>query len=325
MYATQQNLQRGAAEGNPSNMLVAICIPTYKRPGYLHDLLESMVDLALEDFRACIIVVDNDDAQSSRSVVENAAPRLPVTIDYIAEPTRGIASARNRLVAEAQSRGAGFVSFVDDDQLVQKDWLAQLVRIAIQTDADAVVGRWLPLYEDRVPEWVRRSGCWEQASGPTGSRAQKFGTGNVLIRTSAMLQLPGPFDERLNFAGGSDGHFFVRFHRQGFRSVWCRESVVFERISMSRATATWLVKREFRYGTNSAFVARDIIRSRMYSAMRLVAAVGYMAGNAALTLAALPLGKSHTVPRVCKVARGAGLVAGMFGATHEEYRNTHGS
>lgn len=302
---------------------VAICVPTYKRPLFLCDTLLSIENRLPGDFESFVLVADNDPAFSARSTVVPFMEREQGIL-LIHQPTRGLATVRNTLVAEATKMGATLIAFVDDDQLAAPDWLNRLVCTARETKADAVVGRWIPRYEDGVPEWVKRSGYWDQPARETGTIARKFGTGNVLLRLDAVNSVPGLFDERLNLVGGEDGHFFVRFHQLGFRSVWCNDSVVEERIPPSRTTAKWIISREYRYGTNTGFIVRTVSPSPRLFAYRMLTAAGYAAVFALASIVSLPFGKARWVPNAARVARGVGLLAGLFGGMHREYATVHG-
>lgn len=303
---------------------VAICIPTYKRPAFLRDALAAIARRDAGDFQSFVLVVDNDPQLSASPVVDDASGAESEII-LVPQEVRGIASARNTLIAEANLRQATFIAFVDDDQIVAPSWLNELMETAHKTNADAVVGRRIPRYEPGIPEWLKRSRYWEEPERQTGAAARKFGTGQVpLLRLSAVNAVPGLFEEKLNLTGGEDGHFFARFHKLGFTSVWCDESVVEERIVPSRATAKWIIQREFRYGTNTAYVARTVFPSARTYAYRTIAAAGYAAVFLFISVATLPLGRAVWVRNAARVGRGLGVLAGLMGVVHREYESTHG-
>lgn len=303
---------------------VAICIPTYKRPALLRDALYALANRHPGNYESFVIVADNDPQGSALSVVEQVrGTRCDMVL--IAQQTRGLACTRNRLIAEATLRRATFVAFVDDDQLVAPNWLNELMTTALEANADAVAGRLETRFEPGVPNWVIQSGYWEEPERQTGTAASKFGTGHgTLLRLSAVNSIPGPFDEHLNLTGGEDGHFFARFHNLGFKSVWCNEAVVEERVVPSRATAKWIIQREFRYGTNTAYVTRTVFPGARTYAYRVGTAAGYAAMYSLVSLVTLPFGKAVWVRNVARVARGVGVLAGFAGVMRQEYRTTHG-
>jgi succinoglycan biosynthesis protein ExoM len=309
-----------------ASLLVAVCVATRSRPQYLAALLETIRHAEISGFRAHLIVVDNDAGESARPVVATVGGRFSFPVTYAVEPTLGIASARNRLTQEAIRIRADFIAFVDDDQFVEPGWLRELVAVAVDTHADVVAGRWVPHFEDGVPDWVKASGFWARDCGPTGSRATGFGTGNVLIRVDVMLKVPGPFDERQNLSGGEDGLLFSQFDQLGFRSVWCRESVVHERVPPSRATAGWMIGRQYRVGINQGS------RFRAQHGSSLVATARYVGGTVLrmmrqtilLVPSAIGGGLAGCVVGASRLAKTVGRLSGIAGARFEEYRRIHG-
>src|SRR6266496_1288345 len=107
---------------------VGICITTFRRPGGLTRLLDSLRQLRMDRFPEVavrIVIVDNDVAESAKPVVDRFATLGPWPISYAVEPRRGICFGRNRTVA--LTRDCTFIAWVDDDEIVEPDWLAQLL------------------------------------------------------------------------------------------------------------------------------------------------------------------------------------------------------
>lgn len=103
-------------------MLISICICTYNRGDILPFCLNSLNAInelgpgqALE-----IIVVDNNSTDNTREVVEEFSGRLRFPLKYILERQQGSSAARNRGVQEA---AGAYVAFLDDECLVDKDWM----------------------------------------------------------------------------------------------------------------------------------------------------------------------------------------------------------
>jgi succinoglycan biosynthesis protein ExoM len=153
------------SEENIEAPVVAICIPTYKRPVFLADLLESIQKMNIDGFKAELIVVDNDPTESGRDVVLEWQDKLPMPLTYACESSRGVASVRNRLVREAQTIAADYICFVDDDQIVEPDWLTLLVRTATEFSLESVKAQNPPKYEPGVPKWVVDSRYFADLSG----------------------------------------------------------------------------------------------------------------------------------------------------------------
>lgn len=307
--------------------LVAICVATFKRPQFLRDLLDSMISIELRGIEARLIIVDNDPAGSAGPIVKAAGEALPIPVTYCIEPLAGIPFARNRLVTEAARAGADFVAFVDDDQLVEPTWLVELVDVALRLNADAVGGRSIPRFEPGVPEWVRRSGLYYGFGQPTGTPATHLPTCNVLVRLAAMQTIPGPFEVRQEITGGTgtDYLFFDRFTQAGYSSVWCFESVAYERYLPSRTTIRWMLTRRYRYGVDEGVRRRLNNPSTRESVVFTARSVALVAKYVLfLAPAMLIRGRVGLVANVGVVCGAIGRVSGLFGKPYREYRHIHG-
>ena len=304
------------------SMRVAVCVATFQRVKLLQGLLDA---LALLSFKKVpeptlqIVVVDNDAAQSARSVCRFA--NLPWPVRYVCEPRRGIAFARNRAIECAAE--SDFLAFIDDDELPASQWLDELLHAQSQFHADVVSGSLIPAFSKDVPNWARNGKFFERPVFRTGSPVQLCSTGNVLIRSAVFAVVPG-FDERFNLTGGEDTHFFLRVREAGFRMVFSSEAVVHEPISAERANATWLLKRGFQTGNCWAHCERSLKPGWKASAARVAKEIIHI-GRGTLRLLAAPfLGKAQLVRALQIVSGSVGTLAGVFGYRFHPYKSVQG-
>ncbi len=119
---------------------VSVIVATRERPELLARCLQSLCDLEYPDFE--IVVVDNAPSSDRTREVVSAlgTPKLPVR--YLREDRRGLAAAHNAGLDHA--RGS-IVAFTDDDVLVDRHWLSEVVAPFV-TDArvGAVTGLIVP-------------------------------------------------------------------------------------------------------------------------------------------------------------------------------------
>lgn len=307
-------------------MRIAACIITYRRPDGLRRALEALArqELGAADLDVRVGVVDNDEAGSARATVDAIRATFPWPIDYAVEPRRGIPFARNRCVELARP-WAEWIGFIDDDEEPAPGWLAELVRVQREHQADVVTGPVVPILVGTPPGWAVKGGFFDRRRFPTGTVRDRAFTNNVLFRATIFDAVRPAFDERMVLTGGSDTHFSRRVHRAGFRIVWADGAEVRETFPASRANARWVFQRAYRIGTTTAFIARDL-DSLPAAAGRLVpdslyrfavgsmlAAFGWIAGSHRVVL-----GLRH-------LCYGAGMLVGLFGVRYEEYRTTHGA
>lgn len=306
---------------------VAICIATFRRADGLARLLQSLLDMAwpveVGDLQVKIIVVDNDVLQSARSTVEIFGERFGtkgVECLYVVESEPGIAQARNRAVVEACAR-ASMLAFVDDDEVVSKDWLTSLLAVKARTEADVVAGPVFPLFEGDVPGWIIEGQFFHRSQYSNEAAIKYFATNNVLISTAVFEQLR--FDQRLGLAGGSDTLLAIEAADAGYSMRWSTDAVVYEYVPAARANIAWILRRRYRVGTSIALAERIHYGVGRVLATRV--AKGIL--NVGIGVITLPLevlrGKAAYVNALGRVLRGAGMLAGAMGMVYYEYGERH--
>jgi succinoglycan biosynthesis protein ExoM len=306
----------GSTSMATAHRLVAICVPTCKRPANLAALLESVQRLDHRGWEIHIVIVDNDEAQSAQPVVQKMldGSAIPYTYDCVAE--RNLPVVRNRLVSLATSIGAAWIWFLDDDQFVAPDALRRMLATAEDTGADCVVPRVRYDFGDSSASWAQWSGIFDELHRPTGKPTKRFGTNGPLCRVALVSALPQPFDPALKFVGGhhggEDGHFFARLRALGSKTIGCDEAVLHDRVHASRNTPRWLMHRALRIGLIKGFLVREVDPSLTKTASLLVAGAGYGGLNLLLTLVLLPLGPSRFFRPWIRAVQGYGVVLGVL-------------
>ena len=229
------------------NILISICICTYRRNDLLGQCLSSLLNLNFfENYE--IIVVDNDSSESARFVAEGLKEIFKskgIPFLYSVEVCQGIASARNHAVSLANGK---YISFIDDDEVADSEWLTQLYKTMLEFEADGVWGPVLPVFPENFPEWQKH--FFVRPRVPTGVQmtGRTKGTGNVLITRDCLDARRGPFDVALNHIGGSDSDLFNWLEYEGKVFVWCNNAVVYEYQSIERSKLVWHIVRSYRGG-----------------------------------------------------------------------------
>lgn len=229
---------------------LSMCVCTYKRPDGIRRTLDSFAACHKPaDRRMEIVVVDNDPAESAKRILDAFRASHPaLEVKYAIESVRGIAAARNRCLMESTGE---WVTFIDDDEYVDAEWLMELIAVQEQTDADAVFGPVEPTFCAPTPSWVTMSGAYTRTRHRTGESIdwRDARTGNVLFRRSLARRVGG-FDPSFGLTGGEDTAFFALASRAGARLVWADAALVFETISPDRISRRWLCHRSFHSARN---------------------------------------------------------------------------
>lgn len=236
---------------------VAIC--SRRRRDMLKAAVQSLAMSSVpHGARVCILVVENDTAamleQAELQALADEGGQ-GVELAYILCPEIGIANARNAALDYARSYGFDWLAFIDDDETVGRDWLAQLLAAA-RVGSFVLTGgpvrpvaamplhgllrllMWNGYYRQRMRHYQRDNRTCD------AGRGQKI----TIITNNWLFDLRAPetkdlsFDRRLDTTGGEDTDFFRRLKRRGASSGWAPKAIVYETIPSERLT----VKYQFR-------------------------------------------------------------------------------
>lgn len=256
----------------PDPPMLSIVVCTKDRPQSLVAVLRGLTALHYERYE--IVVVDN--APSSEATKEIVLGEFggDSRVRYVREPRRGLASARNRGIAEA---AAEIVVFTDDDVRVDAWWLQGIVRgfraapdvacvtgpvvtAEIENSAqlyfDLREGGWGNRFERRVFDLLENrdeSPLYPYAAGA-------LGTGANFAVTRAVIKELGGFNEALGVGtpsgGGEDLNIFMRILLSG-HTVAYEPSAVIRHVH--RANVEELSRQMFGYGTGISAVLTAIM------------------------------------------------------------------
>lgn len=228
--------------------LVCIAVCTRARPKMLRACLRSLAgQQPPPGWTLAILVIENDPRPGCASVVEEESPNSSWPIHYAHEPELGIPIARNTAVRMALGLKAGWLAFIDDDEVASPEWMGKLCNKAAQQGVDIVNGPVHYQYPVNTPGWFHR-----RATTESEMKAGSLATNNVLVRASLFEEggLGLRFNEGMRYTGGSDGEFFRRAISLGATSAWCGDASVIETVPESRLTLKWQLSRAFRTASN---------------------------------------------------------------------------
>ena len=279
--------------------LVDICVCTFRRDSLRQTLasLDAQTGITA-DVR--VLVADNDDHPSARLEVETGPFRWPRL--YLHAPARNISVARNALLEEST---AEFVAWIDDDEIADSHWLAELLDAI--GDHDAAFGPVEADYPPQTPGWIREADLHSTQAVVTRAGVVTGYTSNALVRRQAIGA--ERFSEALGRSGGEDTEFFSRLHRMGRRFTTASHAIVQEPTAPDRLSLKWLTQRAYRAGQTHA-------RSYAVSGRKRAGLVS-AAAKAAFCLAMSGAFAWHGVRRRKFWVRGAlhrGVVASLIGA-----------
>lgn len=232
-------------------MNISICICTRKRKEGLKKLLESFEKMRMpSNTNIRVIVVENNIENFSESIIKEFSSESRFKTSYYLETRQGISYARNRSVKEAH--GSDFCCFVDDDQVVDTDWLVELVKCQREFNSDGVWGPNPPLFNRDVPDYIRK--FYTPETYDYGIVVHKAATNCLLLRKMFLDSINGPFDIRLNFSGGEDGHLTSLVSGKGGIIRFSPNAIAYEIIPDNRTTIKYVLKRTYRISNTELLV-----------------------------------------------------------------------
>ncbi len=243
-------------------MELSIVICTYRRPQIL-DTLKSLAEQELPaDVTFNVIVVDNDEQPIAKTYIEDIAQQFNLAMIYVHAPYRNISIARN---AGFKNRTSDCLLTIDDDQIVSKNWIVEILRVARITQADVVFGPVKAIYNELAADWIKRGDFHSHEPVYVNGIIKTGYTGNVLLKLNSPVFDNEFFDLHLGQSGGEDSDYFSRVFSKGAKLVFAKNAVVFESIPENRSNLTWLLQRQFRIGQTYASTIYLLRKSHFYS------------------------------------------------------------
>ena len=302
-------------------MHIAICITTFHRAEGLRRLLTSLTLLhRKQNIIFKVIVVDNDAAESARSVVQAICPKLNYPMTYVVEPEQGLTYARNTALELGLDSDA--IAFLDDDEEADPAWLNELVDTLGAHAADIVTGPVLSRFPNPPADWIVAGGFFDRQRPIAGAVLKEAATNNVLLRTDVLKKTGVRFDHQFAFSGGEDADFFRRLNAAGAKIVASDAAIVHETVPPSRANARWILLRVLRIANSDAYIHLKRSSSAFTRIGLLTVGCARIAKSAIATLAA-PLFRKHVVIHNLQgIFRGLGACMAGIGLRYDEYKHT---
>jgi GT2 family glycosyltransferase len=220
---------------------LSIIIPTRNRARIVHKLLDSIQELeGLDKFQPQIIVGDNNSQDETWKLLHSIAKSFPLPLTLLKVQRRGKSAAMNEASRAAHGN---MLAFLDDDVVVQPNWLCAVQQFFQEKDYQAAQGviRIRPPRAENleIHTLINRYRTIPNIDfGPQIEHFHSLNGANFAVSRQA-LDTVGPFDERLGpGASGTseDVEFARRLRRKGFQIGYMREAIVYHSVDPIRLT-----------------------------------------------------------------------------------------
>ncbi|MFK0402224.1 glycosyltransferase [Microbacterium sp. NPDC090225] len=220
---------------------VLVAVTTFQRTELLPPLVAAIRDAAGDaGTRMRVALVDNDPERSASAVAAELG------VDYVSEPTPGIAAARQAALDSA--RADELVAMVDDDVVPQPGWLDALLRVWAAEHPAVVMGYVEYVWPEGTDPWIVAGGFMRRRRRVTGQRLDALATGNVLVDAAQVRRLGVSFDTGLGLAGGEDMLFGRAILAAGGSIIASADSVVRDEVPVARTTREFVRRRTISQG-----------------------------------------------------------------------------
>jgi GT2 family glycosyltransferase len=242
------------------------------------DTVECLRSLARVDYpRREIVVVDNGSRESPRARIAAEFP----SVTYLETAANlGYAGGNNIGIRHALAREHDYVFVLNNDTIVEPEFLTQAVTVAASSDSIGVVGIKILAWDRPGCVWVaygqvtyrqglvRLIGYYEQDNGAFDEqRDVDWVPGTAMLFPRHALERVGLFDERF-FAYHEDVDWCTRAREQGLRVVFTPRARIHHKGHRSSGGKGYVTPRQYLAGRNMVLFVRK--HARWYQALRFL-------------------------------------------------------
>lgn len=130
------------------NPLVSIIVPTYNVKHYIRECIDSILNQTYKNIE--IIIVNDGSTDNSMYMINDYVTSID-KIKVINQENQGLSAARNSGIEEAKGK---YIALIDSDDKVKPNFIKNLVKTAMQTNADIVRGSFRDFHGNIPAGWV---------------------------------------------------------------------------------------------------------------------------------------------------------------------------
>lgn len=242
-------------------MDVSIIICSYNRAESLKRTLVSLENMVVPDSLSWeIILIDNNSTDNTRDVVEEFKIQTGLNVLYVYERRQGKPYALNNGLSLVKGE---IIAFTDDDVVVDKYWLANIVKSFKITNATCIGGKVMPIWEIPPPKWLTKElhGCLALLDlGEKYVRVYEpaiWGV-NTAVRSEAIQKCKYQFNEKY-LKRGEDTDLIEKLLEKEEKVYYCPDVLIYHCIPEIRMRKTYFRKWKFEQGKFRAKHGADFL------------------------------------------------------------------
>ena len=200
-----------------------------------------------------IIFVIHPKIDTTRNLLKNFLSKIEYLI--IKSTKDNIPESRNVFLKFLKGKNVQYAGFIDDDCVIDQNWLLNMVKFVDQNSCDVVGGPQYHKVKDKifknyydVLEPVRHH----------GKLVRWVATNNCFFSKKIFSKSKVFFDYKFARVGGSDQLFFSELNKKEFIIKWNKKSFITENFSQEREKKRWFFYRNLRYGYSGNMIDKKI-------------------------------------------------------------------
>ena len=262
---------------NDSNeLLLTVVVCTYNRSPLLQSCLQSLVAQTADNKKFEILVVNNN---SDDNTMEIACSFSTLFQKYrvIKEKEQGLSYARNRGWNAAK---AEYVGYLDDDAIVEDDYIEIILNIISNYNFDCFGGGYLPWYKYGKKKWFPDSYASVKYPYTTvfSLKEELFLCGGNCVYRKSMLKKTGGFSVTHGMVGdklgyGEETSIQIKFRNLGYSTVCVPNLYIYHLVPLYKQRVSWQLYSAYIKG----FQLWDIYNKQpnIFSLLRLLCVLIY--------------------------------------------------
>lgn len=231
---------------------VSVIVCTYNREDVLSQCLDAIA-AQIAGKRDCeLIIINNNSHDNTQQIAEQ------FTLDHdgvslFFEEKQGLSNARNLGVSVAKG---DHVAFIDDDTIVDPDWLDIALAIIKNHSPDIFGGPVYPIMNGTEPVWFKQEYGTRGDMGDTGWIRKGHIVGTNLFIRRELIQTYGGFNPELGMKGDAIGYheeteIVKRAFREARKVFYSRDLIVRDLLPKYKLSILFYMAEKFMIGYQS--------------------------------------------------------------------------
>ena len=234
--------------------LLTVIICTYNRAFILAECLNSLCEQIVPAEHYQLLIIDNNSTDNTRDLVLQFTGKIS-ELQYIYEPIQGLAHARNRGLAEAQTE---WVAFLDDDAKASPEWIQSILNTIDTGDFDCFGGPYIAwLRSGPRPVWMEENFGTYFGPGKYGILGEHYIPGGNCAFKKNLAEVAGGFPKVLGMkaqkcAYGEETYLFRKMQENGAIMGFVPEMLIEHCVLEYKYTLRWRLEASFAKGRDGS-------------------------------------------------------------------------